>query len=214
MDRTISVWNELAKTIHCQQVVGSDGVIQQRWLTCPVRLAFVALDKPKANEQGKESFGATLLFLPDADLTVLKAAVREAALGKFGAKIAPTSLRLPFRDQGEKSGSYQGFTAGALYFNATSQMRPVVFGATMDPIDAATAAYSGMIARVKLSCYAYDKAGNRGVSFGLVAVQKLADGERFGGGGNAEDGFGALPGVVKPNGAGAPAVAGNPGTGW
>ena len=40
-----------------------------------------------------------------------------------------------------------------------------------------------------MSVFAYDKAGNRGISFGLNNVQKLGDGERLDGRLKAEDDF-------------------------
>ena len=52
--------------------------------------------------------------------------------------------------------------------------------------------YSGCKVRATLSVFAYEKAGNRGVSFGLNNVQKLDDGERLDGRLKAEDDFGAI----------------------
>ena len=52
--------------------------------------------------------------------------------------------------------------------------------------------YCGCKVRATLSVFAYDKAGNRGISFGLNNVQKLGDGERLDGRLRAEDDFEAL----------------------
>jgi len=41
--------------------------------------------------------------------------------------------------------------------------------------------YGGCYARVSFTTYAYDSQCYQGVSFGLRAVQKAKDGERFGG---------------------------------
>jgi hypothetical protein len=40
-----------------------------------------------------------------------------------------------------------------------------------------------------VTAYAYDKAGNRGVAFGLQNIQKLKDGEAFDGRSKPEDDF-------------------------
>jgi hypothetical protein len=40
-----------------------------------------------------------------------------------------------------------------------------------------------------LNAYAYDQAGNKGVSFGLLHIQKVKDGESFGNRTRAEDAF-------------------------
>ena len=52
--------------------------------------------------------------------------------------------------------------------------------------------YSGCIVRASLNAFAYDRAGNRGISLGLNNIQKLADGERLDGRLKAEDDFEAL----------------------
>jgi hypothetical protein len=56
--------------------------------------------------------------------------------------------------------------------------------------------YSGCYARATITAYGYDKAGNKGVAFGLQNVQKLADGERFSGRTAAEDDFEAVDDFV------------------
>jgi len=43
--------------------------------------------------------------------------------------------------------------------------------------------YSGCYGRVNVNFYPYDWNGTRGIAAGLNHVQKLADGERLGGGG-------------------------------
>ena len=49
-----------------------------------------------------------------------------------------------------------------------------------------------MYARVSLSFYAFNVNGNRGVACGLGNVQKIKDGERFGGKSSASDDFTSL----------------------
>ena len=53
-------------------------------------------------------------------------------------------------------------------------MTPVI-----DPDDI----YSGCICVASVTAFAYDQAGNKGVSFFLNSVLKLRDGDRLGGGG-------------------------------
>ena len=46
------------------------------------------------------------------------------------------------------------------------------------------------------TAYGYDKAGNKGVAFGLQNLQKLGDGERFSGRTAAEDDFDSVDDFV------------------
>ena len=49
--------------------------------------------------------------------------------------------------------------------------------------------YSGCYARVSINFYGFNAAGNRGIACGLGNIQKIADGERLGGGSTAEEDF-------------------------
>lgn len=51
--------------------------------------------------------------------------------------------------------------------------------------------YPGAIVRAHLSAFSYDTDGNKGVSFGLNHVQKLAEGERIDGRQSADEVFDA-----------------------
>jgi hypothetical protein len=50
--------------------------------------------------------------------------------------------------------------------------------------------YSGCYAKVSMEAFAYNSNGNKGVTFGLRAVKKVADGERLGPVDNASEDFG------------------------
>jgi hypothetical protein len=52
--------------------------------------------------------------------------------------------------------------------------------------------FSGCYARASLVAFAYDKMGNKGVSFALQNIQKTRDGEPFSGRKKAEDEFDAI----------------------
>ena len=52
--------------------------------------------------------------------------------------------------------------------------------------------YGGCYVFAALGAYPYDMMGNRGVSFGLDGIQKVADGDPFDGRSRAEDVFGVL----------------------
>lgn len=155
------------------------------------RLSFPALFKPKAFEQQEPKFSIVMLFdKKKADLSGLKKAVAAAAQEKWGPKEKwPKNLRLPFRDGDEKEDmeGYKGHT----FVSASSKQKPgLVDYPDRNPIDETdNKCYAGCYARATLIAFAYDKAGNKGVSFSLQNVQVLRDGKPFSGRKNAEDEF-------------------------
>lgn len=161
-------------------------------MTPEFRASFVNVFRPgKSMEEGKPGkYSVTMLFKPGADLSKLKAAAAQAVKDKWGDK-PPKLLRSPFRDQGEKE--FDGYVEGAVFINATSDKKPgLVDGKLQDIIDE-TEFYSGCWARATVRAFAYDKAGNKGVAFGLQNVQKLRDDKPLGGGGvKASDEFEAV----------------------
>lgn len=166
--------------------------------TCEVRLAYVNLLKPRAGKSddgttGKPKFGAALLFPKGADMALLKAEVEACAKEKWGAKYEAmkkaNKIRLPFKlqeenvdDEGEVR---SGFDTGQYYLsaNANEDRKPPIIDGQMNTLTEANEVYSGMWARCSIRPFAYETSGNRGVAFGLQAVQKLWDDESLGGGG-------------------------------
>ena len=57
------------------------------------------------------------------------------------------------------------------------------------PITQQDEIYGGCYCKAQLNAYAYEQAGNRGISFGLLHLQKVKDGEPFGIRTRAEDAF-------------------------
>lgn len=165
-------------------------------ITPEFRVSFPNVFKPgKALQEGAEpKYNVTMLFPKGADLSALKAAVTKAITEKWGADKAkwPKGMRSPFRDQGEKE--FEGYVEGAIFVNATSSHRPGLVDRNLQPILDSADFYPGCYARADVSAFAYDKAGNKGVAFGLNNIQKLRDGEPLGGRRRAEDVFSAFEG--------------------
>jgi hypothetical protein len=150
-------------------------------VTPEARLSFPDLfvaRPPMEGSPGEPKFGCTLLFPKEGcDLAPLKALVKEAIAAKWGAT-PPKGLKLPFRDGDEKD--LDGY-AGMIYIRATGKTKPGVVDSSVQPILDPEEIYAGCYVRASLNAYAYEKAGNRGVSFGLNNIQKTREGERFGG---------------------------------
>jgi hypothetical protein len=117
-------------------------------------------------------------------------------------------MRAPFRDGAEKE-DLEGYGPDVVFATASSETRPGVVDQQVRPLTAAdNAIYAGCYAQAYVRPFAYDRAGNRGVSIGLGNVQKVRDGEPFSGNRRPEDDFQSL--TEEDNGTGIDAL-GEPG---
>ena len=153
-------------------------------LTPVFRLSFPQLFEAKSFQGSDAKFSLTMLFDNEADLTELKAAAKAAAVEKFGADKIPANFRTPFRDGIEKE-HLDGYGEGVTFIRATSgaDSAPELVDRGKNEIVSQRDLYAGCYCRAVVTPFAYDTAGNRGVSFGVRVVQKMADGSSFGGGG-------------------------------
>lgn len=162
-------------------------------LTPEFRVSFPAVFTARSAAEGQEAkFSITMLFPKSTDISVLKNAVLEAIVEKWGADKAkwPKGLRLPFRDGSEKD--YDGYE-DVTFCTASSKMRPGLVDQNRQAIIAPDEFYGGCYARATIAAFAYDKAGNKGVSWGLRNIQKTRDGEPFSGRSKPENDFDAIP---------------------
>ena len=172
---------------------------KRRVITPEFRLSYPNLFKAVPGPQGGEAkFSAALLFDAGTDLATLKAAAIFAAREKWGAKaddmIRGGKLRLPFRDDWEE----KGYPEGTIFMNVRTNNKPGVVSNRQDPdtkrpipITDESEIYPGCYGRASLTAFAYDTAGNKGVSFALNNFQKLRDGDRLDNRVAAEDEFDA-----------------------
>lgn len=162
------------------------------------RVSYPNIFEPKLNQLSKKlEFSMVALFKKGQDIKSLEEKVLEALKEKWGeGKITKTgnqyqytnakstfNIRLPFRDQGDriKDGNLPGgHEAGAIYLNLKSNKKPGLVDQTLQDIIDPNMFYAGCYARAALTPFAYDQAGNKGVSFGLGAVQKVKEGEPLG----------------------------------
>lgn len=164
------------------------------------------IDKKTGKPQGEAKYSVALVWPEGTDLTELQNEVVTVAVERFGAgavaKLKSGALKNPLRgnpaDVAEKK-----YPKGSTFTNARSAMKPQgAFPwkesgkdiAALVPADRMKDVfYPGAKVRASLTAFAYDTAGNRGVSFGLGNVQ-LIDGttERWAGRADAVDEFGTL----------------------
>lgn len=151
--------------------------------------------------QGEPKYSVLLVFERDADLTELEEAIEEAAVKKFGSKgkslLSDRRFTHPIRDAAEyvdeelsKEENWPFNLKGAKMIRFSTTDKPGVVDEEAEPIMDKTDFYDGCRARVSCRAFGYDTNGNKGVSFALVNVQKLADGKRLSGNPSAEDEFG------------------------
>lgn len=174
MSKTKQEWNAL-KTIK----------------TPKFRASFAHVFEPHKFEDndGPAKYSTAMLFPKSTDLKIMKVAAIAAAAEKWGEDKTkwPKNLRLPFRDGDEKT-DLQGYE-GHIFVSASSNTKPGLVDQKREPILAEEDFYSGCYARAELRAFAYDVSGNKGVSFALLNLQKLADGEAFSGKKKAEVAF-------------------------
>ena len=154
-------------------------------------MSFPNVFKAKSAFEGNEPvFSVQMLFPKETDISELKKLVQETALKKWGSKDKfPKKMRSPFKDGDDTE--YDS-TKSMIVVEARSKMQPGLVDAKVQPIIDPSAFYAGCWARATLTCYAYDKAGNSGVSFGLQNIQKLKDDASFGGKTSATSDFGTI----------------------
>ena len=152
-------------------------------MTPKFRVSFPAVFRPgkPVDPTKPPKYGITMLFDKGADLSPLMNAMVDFMTKKFGPNKDswPKLSRNPFRDQGEKT--FEGYVAGAKFINASSNAKPGLVDASNNDIINEADFYPGCYARATVRPFWYDKAGNKGVAFGLQNIQKLGDGEPLGG---------------------------------
>jgi hypothetical protein len=157
-------------------------------ITPDFRAAFISVFKATSmkNADGsinKPKYSIRACFPPNADLKALKHEAQLAAQEKWGDKI-PKTLRSPFRTNEELENPIVGIGDDwiIMSFSANEDRRPGIVDAKLQDIIDDSDVYSGAWYRAQVRAFAYENAGNKGVSFGLQNVQKLRDDDPIGSG--------------------------------
>lgn len=165
-------------------------------ITPVARLCFPSLFEPRSFEGSEPKYSCVLVFPPasamspqdQAAMQGLKSAAKAAVAEKWGDK-PPKGVKSPFRACSEKE-DVDGFNDGEVFITISSKDRPNVVDSNVQPILSAEDIYAGAKVRASVRAYAFDRNGNKGVSFGLDNIQKVGEGRRVGGGRRkAEDDF-------------------------
>jgi hypothetical protein len=169
----------------------------EKLLISDVKFAFANVFEPVAQNDGKgpSKYSVTLL-IPKTNTAEVKKIndyvekVVKENLAVWNNK-RPVGFKHPLRDGDEERDpeAYPDFV-GHYFINVSTKMQPGVIDANRQEIIDAREFYSGCFGRALVTSYAYNKEGNKGVGFGLAAVQKLQDGDRPEGSSWSADDFG------------------------
>lgn len=153
-----------------------------------VRLSFVHLDKPYSSSPDiPERYSASLLIRKEDKVTMQRLRDAQKAALQRGVErgIFPGGVPAQWHDtikDGDASGREEEAGHWVVNVSAPADRRPAVVDRNVSIIEPTPdRVYSGVYARVALGAFAYNRSGNRGVSFGLNHVQIVRDGERLGG---------------------------------
>jgi len=179
----------------------------KRVVTGRVRLSYVHLFTPFANQPGAEPKYSVTLLIPKSDIATkqridaaIQAAIDEGISARWGG-VRPPQIAIPIYDgDGVRPSDGMPFgeeCKGHWVMTASSKQKPEVVDVNLNPIIDQTQIYSGIYGRVSIRFFAYNAAGKKGIGCGLGNVQKLEDGEPLGGRTSAASDFGdSIPGYA------------------
>lgn len=165
-------------------------------VTGKVRFSFCHLFEAQESQGGGDPKYSVTLLIPKSDkatLQKIQAAMQEARdnfCNKNGATALPAKPTHTLHDGDGTRPSGDPFgpeCKGCWVITVSSKQKPVVVDAFGNQITDPAEVYSGCYGRASINFYGYNRAGKKGLSAGLLAVQKLHDGEPFGTVGSADD---------------------------
>ncbi|MGN0779065.1 MAG: DUF2815 family protein [Aristaeellaceae bacterium] len=165
-------------------------------VTGKVRFSFCHIFEPQEPQGGGGPKYSVTLLIPKSDTATLgkiktaMAEARENFCKKNGSSALPAKPNHTLhdgdgmRDNGEAFGPE---CKGCYVITVSSKQKPIIVDNLRNPITDPAEVYSGCYGRASINFYGYSKNGKKGISAGLLSVQKLHDGEPFGTVGSADD---------------------------
>jgi hypothetical protein len=157
--------------------------IKTKFVTGKVRFSYANVFAPAETPNGVLKYSVSIL-IPKSDTDTVnrfKKAFEDTKVANanfFGGSV-PKTLKGGLRD-GDQEKDDPAY-AGCYFINANSNEKPGVVDADLQPILDTSEFYSGCYGRASITLYPYETSGSKGIAAGLNNVQKLEDGERFGG---------------------------------
>lgn len=161
--------------------------------TGEVRLSYVHLFKPYANQTGQEEKFSVTILVPKSDVATkqridaaIEAAKQKGVNGKWNG-VCPPIVPHPVHD-GDGTRPSDGMPFGpeckghwVFTASAKADYPPEVVDQNGNPIIIQSEMYSGVYAMVNVEFYPYMSNGKKGIGCGLGPVKKVRDGEPLGG---------------------------------
>jgi hypothetical protein len=159
------------------------------------------IDPKTGQPKGQPKFSSALVFANADDIAALKAAAIEVAIDKFGATKGPKMVTVGGKGSTFRNDVEGKYPEGSVYLSARADTQPGLVYKHADPetkkaakvaqADIQKVFYPGAKVLGLVVPFAYDHPENKGVSFALVGVQKIDEGERLDNRVAAEDAFSA-----------------------
>lgn len=156
---------------------------KRKLITPKFRVSYPSVFQMSAyDDDGKPEYSVTAIFpKKSTDLSAMRKAARAAAKEKWGDEEDwPKKLRWPWRDGDEDKPDNPEYQDSWFMRFTAKKRKPGIVDRNRDEILDEDDFYAGCYARAQVVAYAYDNKGNKGVSFDLWNVQKLAEGEPLG----------------------------------
>lgn len=167
-------------------------------VTGKVRFSYCNIFEPREPQGGGDPKYSVTLLIPKSDTATLNkiklaiADAREAFCSRNGANALPARPNHTLhdgdgmRDSGEEFGSE---CKGCYVITVSSRQKPIVVDNMRNAITDPLEVYSGCYGRAAINFFGYSNNGKKGISAGLLSIQKLHDGEALGGSRGSADDF-------------------------
>jgi hypothetical protein len=157
--------------------------VKTKFVTGKVRFSYANVFQPGETPNGTLKYSVSIM-IPKSDKDTVarfKKAFEDTKTANatvWGGSV-PKLLKGGLRD-GDVEKDDPAY-AGYYFINASSNEKPGIVDADLNPIIDTSEFYSGCYGRASITLYPYDTSGSKGIAAGLNNVQKLEDGEKFGG---------------------------------
>jgi hypothetical protein len=144
------------------------------------------------NDKGEDVYDIQFIIPKSQreDVRAILLSIKEVGEAKWGANWK--KVRTPLRDgdaekdelteDGSTKGDKYPERLGCYFMNARSTKPVGVYDRLRNPIVNSDELYGGCKGKIAVTFYPYSTSGNHGIGVGLNGVQKVSDGESFGGG--------------------------------
>jgi hypothetical protein len=160
-----------------------------------VRGSYVFVERPRKEKDGSDGKYSMQIILPKKhpQINAVRAAIKAAAVEKFGADVKMGMLKLPLRDGDEERDGDEYHNA--YFINANSTRKPQIVNRRNEPAmpdDLEEYCYSGATFHVSINFYAFNYEGKKGVAAGLNNLMLRKKTQRLDGTANATSEFAEL----------------------